>query len=135
MKQEAIAIVNELRDRAGARLYTMVSSPADLGTEVYGFPIDENLQFIRDERARELCYENHRLFDLRRWRVADVMFQDGVKVHTLSAYYVVDEDKWIFLSEEPVENRKQNFYKRWYYEQIPGGEIGKNDLLIRNDGY
>ena len=66
----------------GARLYTMVSSPADLGTEVYGFPIDENLQFIRDERARELCYENHRLFDLRRWRVADVMFQDGVKVHT-----------------------------------------------------
>lgn len=135
LKQEAIAIVNELRDRAGARLYTMVSSPADLGTEVYGFPIDENLQFIRDERARELCYENHRLFDLRRWRVADVMFQDGVKVHTLSAYYVVDEDKWIFLSEEPVENRKQNFYKRWYYEQIPGGEIGKNDLLIRNDGY
>ena len=63
------------------------------------------------------------------------MFQDGVKVHTLSAYYVVDEYKWIFLSEEPVENRKQNFYKRWYYEQIPGGEIGKNDLLIRNDGY
>jgi len=135
LKQEAIAIVNELRDRAGARPYTMVGNPVDLGTEIYGFPIDENLQFIRDERARELCYENHRLFDLRRWRVADIMFQDGVKVHTISPYYVVDEDKWIFLNEEPTENRKQNFYKRWYYEQIPGHEISKNDLLIRNDGY
>lgn len=135
LKQEAIDVVNQLRDRAGARPYTYKSSPEDIGTPVYGFPIDENLQFIRDERGRELAYENQRLFDLRRWRVADIMFQDGVKVHTLSAYYVVDEDKWIFLNEEPVENRKQNFYRRNYYEQIPGGEISKNDLLVRNDGY
>lgn len=135
LKQEAFEHIAELRDRAGAKPHEMVSSPADVGSDVYGFPIDENLQFIRDERGRELAYENHRLWDLRRWRVADIMFQDGVKVHTLSAYYVVDEDKWIFLNEEPTENRRVNFYKRWYYEQIPGGEIGKNDLLIRNDGY
>lgn len=135
LKKEAIDVVNQLRDRAGARLYTYNPSPADIGTDVYGFEIDENLQFIRDERGRELAYENQRLWDIRRWRVADVMFLDGVKTHTLSAYYVVDEDKWIFLNEEPVENRMQHFYRRNYYEQIPGGEISKNDLLIRNDGY
>lgn len=135
LKAEAFKHIADLRERAGASPYTMKGSPADIGSEVYGFPIDENLQFIRDERARELCFENHRLFDLRRWRVADIMFQDGAKSHTLSAYYVLDEDKYIFLNEESVESRLVRFYKRWYYEQIPGGEISKNDLLIRNDGY
>ncbi len=136
LKAEAFTYIAELRDRAGAKPHAMVASPTDVGSAVYGFPIDENLQFIRDERARELAYENQRMWDLRRWRVADVMFQDNVRAHTLSAYYVVDEDKWIFLNEEPVTNNWQwKFYKKWYYEQIPGGEIGKNDLLIRNDGY
>lgn len=135
LMEEAFEHVAELRSRAGAAHKAMVANPEEVGMDLYGFSIDENLQFIRDERGRELCYENHRVFDLRRWRVADVMFQDGKKSHTLSLYYVIDENKYIFLNEEPVENRKCNFYKRWYYEQIPAGEIGKNDLLIRNDGY
>ena len=103
----------------------MVESPQDMGSEIYGFPIDENLQYIRDERARELCYENHRIFDLRRWRVADIMFQNGMYTHTLLPYYVMDENKWIFLNEVEREGRKVTFEKRWYYEQIPSGEIGK----------
>lgn len=49
----------------------------------YGFPVDENLQYIRDERARELCFENLRIYDLRRWRVADIDFMDGKQPHTL----------------------------------------------------
>lgn len=135
LKTEAFEYVNEIRERAGARRYEMVANPADIGSPVYGFPIDENLQYIRDERARELCYENHRLFDLRRWRVADIMFQNGVYTHTLLSYYVLSEGKWIFLNEVEREGRKVTFEKRWYYEQIPGGEIGKNPNLIRNDGY
>ena len=37
--------------------------------------------------------------------------------------------------EVTKENRKVNFNKANYYEQIPGGEINKNPLLVRNDGY
>ncbi len=135
LKQEAIDHVNELRDRAGATPYTYKPAPADIGTEVYGFEIDENLQFIRDERARELAFENHRMFDIRRWRVADKMFLDGKFSHTLSAYYVLDEGKWIFLNEVDGLGRKVTFNKSDYYEQIPGGEISKNPALVRNDGY
>ncbi len=135
LKAEAFDHINELRDRAGATAHAMVTNPKDIGSEVYGFPIDENLQYIRDERARELCYENQRLFDLRRWRVADIMFQDGKYTHTLLPYYVLSEGKWIFLNEVEREGRKVTFEKRWYYEQIPGGEIGKNPNLVRNDGY
>lgn len=135
LKAEAFEHINEIRDRAGASRHEMVANPADVGSEIYGFVIDENLQYIRDERARELCFENHRLFDIRRWRVADIMFQDGVYTHTLLPYLVLDENKWIFLNEVEREGRRVTFDKRHYYEQIPGGEINKNPLLIRNDGY
>lgn len=135
LRQEAFTYINELRNRAGAAPYTYKSNPEDIGTPIYGFKVDENLQFIRDERARELAYENQRLFDLRRWRVYDQMFLDGKYSHTLSCYYVIDEGKYIFLPEVDGQGRKVNFYRRWYYAQIPGGAISKNAKLIRNDGY
>lgn len=135
LKAEAFTYVNEVRTRAGATPHQMVNNPEDLGMEKYGFPVDENLQYIRDERARELCFENLRIYDLRRWRVADIDFMDGKQPHTLLPYYVLNENKWIFLNEVPVVARKATFDKKWYYEQIPGGEIGKNPNLIRNDGY
>ena len=135
LKAEAFEHINELRVRAGATPHQMVASPEDVGIDVYNFSIDENLQYIRDERARELCFENHRIFDLRRWRVADIMFQDGKYTHTLNPYYVVAEDKYIFLNEVEREGRKVNFNKKWYYEQIPGGAISTNANIIRNDGY
>ena len=135
LKAKAFEYINEIRDRAGASHHDMVSNPEDIGSLVYGFPIDENLQYIRDERARELCFENLRLYDLRRWRVADIMFQNGYWPRTLLPYYVLSEGKYIFLNEVEREGREVNFEKRWYYEQIPGGEIGKNPKLVRNDGY
>lgn len=135
LMEEAIDCVNELRERAGAHPYVYKSSPDDIGTPEYGFKIDENLQFIRDERTRELAFENHRIFDIRRWRVADQMFRDGKYSHTLSAYYVLDEDKYIFLNEVDNQGRRVEFDKRNYYEQIPGAAIAKNPKLIRNDGY
>ena len=135
LKAEAIGYINEIRDRAGATPYTLVTNPADVGSELYMIPIDENLQFIRDERARELAYENQRIFDLRRWRVADMLFIDGKFTHALQPYYVLDEGKYIFLAEVTREGRKVSFNKANYYEQIPGGEINKNPNLVRNDGY
>lgn len=134
LKREAFEHVNELRDRAGATAHAMVAAPEDIGTEIYGFEIDENLQYIRDERLRELCLENMRWWDIRRWKIADVMFTNHWP-RILSSYYVVSEKKYIFLNEVEFFERKSNFDKRWYYEQIPGGEIGKNPNLIRNDGY
>ena len=102
--------------------------------ERFGYPVDENLQFIRDERKRELCLENQSDWDERRWRIAHSLYNNFM-VHTLSSYYVVSEDKYIFLNEANPFGRELTYDKRWYYEQIPGGEINKNEKLIRNDGY
>ncbi len=134
LKREAIEHVNEIRERAGAHPYTYIASPEDVGEERFGYPVDENLQFIRDERKRELCLENQSDWDERRWRIAHSLYNNFM-VHTLSSYYVVSEDKYIFLNEANPFGRELTYDKRWYYEQIPGGEINKNEKLIRNDGY
>jgi len=134
MKEKAFELVNEIRERAGAKPHEISSSPKDIGTELYGFELDENLYFIRQERKRELCIENQSDWDERRWRVAHLIYNNFM-VHTLSSYYVANEGKYIFLNEANPHGRELTYDKRYYYEQIPGGEINKNPKLIRNDGY
>lgn len=134
LKAEAFEHVNELRDRAGAHRHEMVASPADVGSELYGFELDENLYYIRQERQRELCIENQTDWDYRRWRIAHDIFQNKM-FHTLFGYYVVDEGKYIYLNEANPMGRELTYEKNYYYEQIPGGEINKNPNLRRNDGY
>ncbi len=135
MKAEAFVYINEVRDRAGARPYTMVAAPVDVGEAINAlYPIDENLQFIRDERARELAFENHRFFDLRRWRVLHSKMENFY-ARGLMGYYVVDEDAYIFLNDREKENRGLSYNRANYHQQIPGGQINRNPNLVRNDGH
>ncbi len=135
LKAEAFVYINQVRERAGARPYTMVSAPVDVGGEINAiYPIDENLQFIRDERARELAFENHRFFDLRRWRVLHTKMENFY-ARGLMGYYVVDEGKYIFLNDREKENRGLSYNRANYHQQIPGSQINRNPNLIRNDGH
>lgn len=132
LKMQAIDLVNEVRERAGAKPYTYNPNPEDLGSETFGYVIDENLQFIRDERGRELMFENRRVFDLMRWRVLDKMVEENNHIHTLRPYYVADEGKFIFLPQMAPQNNSVNFSRNDYYLEVPGGQIAKNPLVIRN---
>lgn len=135
LKNEAFIYINQVRERAGAQPYSMVANPEDVGGEINAiYPIDENLQFIRDERARELAFENHRFFDLRRWRVLHTKFENYY-ARGLMGYYIVNEDKYIFLNDREKENRSINYNRANYHQQIPGGQINRNPNLIRNDGH
>ena len=55
---EAAAAINALREKR--------FDPEDFEEETFSSNA-ELVQFIRDERRRELCFEGHRWFDLRRW--------------------------------------------------------------------
>ena len=135
LMKEAIDHVNEIRERAGARPYVMVDSPADVGSAMYDYPLDENLQFIRDERKRELCFENQSDWDMRRWRVLHNIHQNYITT-MFYGYYILDEGKYIYLNEvNALNDRRTTYHKRYYYEDIPASEIAKNDKLIHNDGY
>jgi hypothetical protein len=115
---DALTDINLIRDRAGATLYGSI-----------------DLTKVRNERRMELAFENQYYWDLKRWRTADVVL-DRAHFKGLMPYYVFNENKYIFLAEPELFNREYTFQKQFYYEPIPGGEIGKNpNLLPNNPGY
>lgn len=115
---DALTCVNMIRDRAGATLYSSI-----------------DLTKVRNERRMELAFENQYYWDLKRWRTADVVL-DRAHFRGLMPYYVLNENKYIFLAEPELFNREYTFPKQSYYEPIPGGEIGTNpNLLPNNPGY
>lgn len=87
----------------------------------------ENLvQFIRDERFRELCLEGHRWFDLRRYRVAAKYPEKITLTHIMTARnYDTDEILWkrkfVLLSDDPA----------WVLP-LPREEVDKNTGMGNN---
>ena len=129
-KTEAMQYISKIRERAGASPHKMVEKPENLN-DLYGYPLDSNLKYIRDERYRELAFENHWWWDLRSWGIVDQEIHNFFPRY-LSAYYILDEGKWIYLEEDNGLAKYYTVSKRGYYEPIPLSEIAKNDLLIQN---
>lgn len=133
-REEAFDYVEKIRDRAGAKVVRpaidiTMTNIGTINNANYPYSIEKSLQFIRDERARELYAENHWWWDLRRWRTADQVLNQ-FRPRMLSAYYVADEGKYIYLEEDNRINREWTASKQSYYEPIPWGEIGKNNNLL-----
>lgn len=69
---EALAFMNKVED-SQANLNELLRKRMKLSsfTPINNLSQKELIDFIRDERRRELCFEGHRWFDLRRYRVAE----------------------------------------------------------------
>lgn len=136
-RSEAFDYVEKIRVRAGAKVArpTVDQSLTNIGTinkANYPYQLEKSLQFIRDERARELYGENQWWWDLRRWRTADQVLNQ-FRPRVLSCYYVANEERYIYLDEINRLNRTWTASKQCYYEPIPAGEIGKNNKLLPNN--
>jgi hypothetical protein len=132
-KTEAFDYIEKIRVRAGC----VVTRPAldETVSSTLGYPIEASLQYIRNERIRELYCENHYWWDLRTWRVADQVLNVRYP-HALTCYYVFNEGKYIYLDEVNRSNRSITAPKSSVYEKIPQGEINKNtNLLPQNPLY
>lgn len=133
-RDDAFNYIEKIRERAGANdvrpaIDQTSTNTGTINKANYVYSIETSLQFIRDERERELYGENHWWWDLRRWRTADqVLYQFRHRV--LSCYYVADEGKYIYLNENNKWGRTWTASKQCYYEPIPWGEIGKNNKLL-----
>lgn len=101
-EKEAYDAVNAVRKRAG------VDEVEDLSYEKFR-------ALIRDERARELCYEGHRRFDLIRW---------GILVETVKR-----------ISKEINSKGGEYISETHNLCPIPQTEIIKNRNLEQNAGY
>lgn len=88
-----------------------------------GLTKDEMRERIRNERRVELVLEEHRFFDLRRWKDAAHLRET---VRGMTVQYDETEDKFIYTI---VDIEPRSFSETYYYLPIPQSEVEKNPLL------
>lgn len=109
-----------IRERAGMPAVT--ATGADL------------LEAIKNERRIEFAFEEHRYFDVRRWKEAPKYFGSTVHAITIKKYpdgkktYEVDK-----LRSDVGGDRKWD--DKMYWLPIPKSEMDKNPNLVQNPGY
>ena len=84
---------------------------------------------IQNERRIELAFEEHRFWDIRRWKIADQMLNNT----TLTGVKIINNAGTLTYQTIPVATAA--FYNRLYHMPIPLDEITKNTKLIQNEGW
>jgi len=116
--QEVYNAVEQIRERAGLVPFQL---PAGLSQS-------EMRELIRNERRKELAFEEHRFYDVRRWKIAEAEFNKE-----LSAMTIYQTGTGIIRQQTPV--LKMNFEERMYLAPIPFSEVIKNPQMIQNPGW
>ncbi len=110
-RQEAIQALNSLRSKRFAETYAPKAEDIDNA--------DKLVEYIHNERRRELCFESHRWYDLRRWGMPEIKHvwynsEGTVTTYTLQAkdpqYTVpipdVAREKNINLEQNPLASKR-----------------------------
>lgn len=114
---EALETVNAVRERAGIQRHTAI-----------------DMEKIRHERRVELAFENHRYWDLRRWREAETKLTRSFS----GIQYVLDYStrKYQVLIHNEIDgDQRPTFPARNYYFPITIARTGQNSNLLENPGY
>ncbi len=117
--------IEPIRARAGLTVDTRLES-------LSGIALRDRL---RNERKIEMAFEDHRYWDVRRWRTAE---QDlSIHVQGIRSLRHIDNSGDVSFTYEVflAETNKMNFYPRHYYIPIGQGRIDNNSRLIENPGY
>lgn len=84
---------------------------------------------IRNERRVELCFEEHRFFDVRRWKLGQTYFAEPIRKvqieRTSGGVLIYNYPKWEDRSYKDFQN----------FMPIPQSEIDRNVKLKQNTGY
>lgn len=97
---------------------------------------EEMREAIHHERQVELCFENHRFFDVRRWKEAPEKF--GGEIHGIEIYPTKYNAKGIPTEYryERVVVEKRHWENKYYWYPIPYDEYAKyNGKITQNPGW
>lgn len=115
---------------------TMIRSRAGItaGTNgLYGMKANmtqnEMRSFIQSERRVELAFEEHRFWDIRRWKIA--MVTENQDMHGMEITRAADGS----YSYRSIVIRKHVFTNNMYFWPIPQSELTKSSALKQNPGY
>jgi len=120
---EVYAALNKLRERANVPPLQAGLSQSEMRDE------------IRRERRVELCFENKRYLDNKRWKIAeDVM---GKRRHNMVIRNTKPADNsgtWVY-SVEPEVKYNVRFELKQYMSPIPQNVLDQNNKVTQNPGY
>lgn len=113
---DGLGALNEIRGRAGMPLYTVL-----------------NMDNLIKERQIELYFEDHRYFDLKRWRMAEAELTPSERFTTVN--FTLDAQNLTYQLRPTPERIPRLFSPEDYYLPIPLSEIINNDALVQNPGF
>lgn len=123
---DAVLYINQVRERAGIQALTQVT-----------------LNDIVRERQVELAFENHRYWDLKRWRMAHRIWNgiqdDPGATHYALFPYVVNEPgspengKWVYDKQKAHMSVYPRYFQlKNYYNFLDQDWINRNPKLVKN---
>lgn len=125
---KALTYVNEVRERAGFGENSLSTL---------------TLERLQNERRVELAFEDHRVWDLKRWRIAHEVWNgsagnpDAV-MYALYPYRVVrpghpNHNKYVFVKLIAPRFRAPRLFQMGnYYSSIDEGVLNNNPKIVRN---
>jgi hypothetical protein len=128
---EALTYINTLRERAGFPANSLTAATLTLDR-------------IQNERKVELAFEDHRLWDLKRWRIAHTLWNGNANnpnamIYSLLPYRVIRpgdaarDGKYVFIKTVAPRFRAPRFFRiENYYSSIDQGVINNNPKIIPN---
>ncbi len=117
----AYDVIKTIRQRAGIGI-----DNNDAYLTTFAGDKDKMRVLIRNERRLELCFENHRFWDLRRWKVTDLN-------ETATGLQIDNTDG--ILTYTPINVEARDYKDYMYHGPIPYGEIQKWSNLEQNAGW
>ena len=117
----AYDVIKALRERVG-----ICANVSDPYLDECAKSKDKMRDLIRNERRLELCFENHRFWDLRRWMAPLNETAKGVSITTA-------EDG--SLEYKIIDVEKRDYKDYMYYGPIPYSDIMKWSNLQQNYGW
>ena len=128
---KAYSYINEVRARAGMPAYADMSQ-------------SELRERIRNERRIELAFEDHRFFDVRRWKLYDNVTPTGetgkprynqfLNLYGVKVTGSADTPSYTFGLAETVNSRTFVNPKSYYFP-IPANEVKRAPNLGQNPGW
>ena len=117
----AVDAINIIRQRVGA---VPVRDEFKVSKEVFR-------ERIYNERTVELCFENHRWHDIRRWHIAKELLSD-IKKAVITR---TGEDTYSFRYVSVAPNLQRVFEDKHYWYPIPREQMEMLSVFTQNPGW
>ena len=95
---------------------------------------------IRNERAVELSFENHRWFDIRRWMIAEDLFESSNPILGMQLTDLTPEEPDVSMKQfeyqvVPVQTETRVFQRRHYWYPIAADHTDQLGNFVQNPGW